>query len=105
MLKRWALERLSPRWRERLFRAGGAILPSFLESRARFGRIDMDRTMAFSDELNYFPPCTFNVRGREPRGIVEPAHVPALTRRVTEGLLSLRDPFSGATYRDARHPA
>ena len=57
-LKRFALERFSPRWRDRIFRAGGAVLPSWLESSARFGAIDMARTLAFSDELNYFPRCT-----------------------------------------------
>ncbi|MFT3927568.1 MAG: alkaline phosphatase family protein [Myxococcales bacterium] len=94
-VKRLALERLSPRWRDRLFRAAGARLPSWLESRARFARIDMARTQAFSDELNYFPAVHFNVKGREPQGTVEPTQLPALRARVTEGLLSLRDPFSG----------
>ena len=93
-LKRAALERLSPAMKDRLFRAGGAFLPSFLESRARFGQIDMARTVAFSDELNYFPAVYFNVKGREPRGTVEPSDVPELRARVTEALLSLRDPFS-----------
>ncbi len=93
-LKKAALERLTPRMRDRIFRAGGAFLPSWLESRARFGHIDMGGTLAFSDELNYFPAVYFNVRGREPKGIVEPKDVPALRERVTEALLSLRDPFS-----------
>jgi predicted AlkP superfamily phosphohydrolase/phosphomutase len=93
-LKRIALERLSPRWRDRIFRAYGAVLPSWLESRARFGAIDMDHTLAFSDELNYFPAVHLNLAGREPRGLVRPDDAPDVRRRVTEGLLSLRDPYS-----------
>ncbi len=94
-LKKAALELLTPRMRDRLFRAGGAFLPSWLESRARFGHIDMAGTLAFSDELNYFPAVYFNVKGREPKGIVKPADLPMLRERVTRDLLSLRDPFSG----------
>ncbi len=93
-VKQVALEGLSPRLRERIFRAGGAVLPSWLESRARFGAIDMARTLAFSDELNYFPAVHFNVAGREPRGQVRPDELADVRRRVTEGLLSLRDPSS-----------
>jgi predicted AlkP superfamily phosphohydrolase/phosphomutase len=93
-VKRIALERLSPRWRDRIFRAGGAVLPSWLESRARFGAIDMRHTLAFSDELNYFPAVHFNLVGREPRGLVRPDELPDVRRRVTEGLLSLRDPYT-----------
>ena len=94
-LKRFALERLSPRLRDRLFRFGGALLPSLLESRARFGEIDMRRTVAFSDELNYFPAVHLNVRGREPRGIVAARELAQARARVAEALLALRDPFSG----------
>lgn len=94
-LKRLALERFSPRWRDRIFRAGGAVLPSWLESKARFGPIDMPRTMAFSDELNYFPAVHFNVVGREPTGRVRPSEFADVRARVITGLLSLRDPFSG----------
>lgn len=91
-LKDLALTRLPPRLRDRLFRAAGARLPSWLESRARFGAIDMCRTQAFSDELNYFPAVWLNLRGREPRGQVTPAQRAAVVARVREALLSLRAP-------------
>jgi len=93
--KKLALSLLSPALRDRVFRAGGAFLPSFLESRTRFGQIDMRRTVAFSDELNYFPAVYLNLFGREPRGIVRESEQKQVRGRVREALLSLRDPFHG----------
>lgn len=93
--KALALERLSPALRERVFRASSALLPSWLEAQARFGAIDMRRTQAFSDELNYFPAVHLNVAGREPRGVIAPAALPRVRERVREALLSLRDPETG----------
>jgi len=87
-----ALTLLPPKAREAIFRLGGAALPSWLESRARFGAIDMRRTIAFSDELNYFPGVWLNVRGREPDGGVEPADYDATCREVERALMALRDP-------------
>ncbi|MEM9730788.1 MAG: alkaline phosphatase family protein, partial [Myxococcota bacterium] len=69
-LKEIALRRFPPRLRERVFRFRNAWLPSRLESQVRFGAIDMTNTVAFSDELNYFPGVHLNVRGREPAGTV-----------------------------------
>lgn len=95
-LKRAALGGLPPRLRERLFRAGGAVLPSLLESRARFSAIDFDHTRAFSEELNYFPSVCLNVAGREPRGTVPPADVPRVRREVESALRAIRDPWTSA---------
>lgn len=91
-----ALTRLPPRVRERLFRGFGAVLPGLVESRARFGAIDMAHTRVFSDELNYFPALHYNLRGREPRGCVDARDVPALRREVERALYALRDPETGA---------
>jgi predicted AlkP superfamily phosphohydrolase/phosphomutase len=91
-----ALTRLGPRLRERLFRGFGAYLPGWVESRARFGAIDMPHTRVFSDELNYFPALHYNLRGREPAGCVEPADIPALRSQLEAALYALRDPYSGA---------
>ncbi|MBC7172322.1 MAG: alkaline phosphatase family protein [Polyangiaceae bacterium] len=98
-----ALTLLPPSLRERLFSLGGAVLPSLLESRARYGAIDFDKTEAFNDELNYFPGIHLNVRGREPRGTVSPADVEAVTRRVEEALFALRDPWSNTRVVRAVH--
>ncbi len=102
-LKDLALTKLPPRLRERAFRAAGAALPGLVESHARFGAIDMSRTVAFSDELNYFPAVHLNVRGREPEGIVAPEDVPKITRKVEHALLALRDPWNGAPIVRAVH--
>lgn len=100
-LKELALRRFPPRLRERVFRLGNAWLPSRLESHVRFGAIDMRRTLAFSDELNYFPSIHLNVRGREPRGIVPPDERRDAALRVRTALLKTRDPWTGrAVFRD-----
>ncbi|MGD8826687.1 MAG: alkaline phosphatase family protein, partial [Myxococcales bacterium] len=94
-LKELALRRFPPRLREHVFRAGNAWLPSLLESRVRFGAIDMKRTVAFSDELNYFPGIYLNVAGREPRGIVQPEQMREIELAVRAALLGARDPWTG----------
>ncbi|AKF05060.1 alkaline phosphatase family protein [Sandaracinus amylolyticus] len=86
---------LGPRGRDLVFRAMGQALPGRLESRARFGAIDFARTRVFSDELNYFPALHFNLRGREPEGVVDPREVPALRARVESLAEALRDPWTG----------
>jgi predicted AlkP superfamily phosphohydrolase/phosphomutase len=90
-----ALTQLPPRLRERLFRSAGALLPGLLESRVRFGAIDMRRTQVFSDELNYFPALHYNLQGRDPQGTVTAFELPALRSRVEAALYALRDPSTG----------
>jgi predicted AlkP superfamily phosphohydrolase/phosphomutase len=102
-LKASALGRLSPRLRERLFRLGGAFLPSWLESRVRFAAIDMAHTQAFSDELNYFPAVHLNLRGREPRGVVAEHERERVIRDVEAALRALRDPETGRRVVRAVH--
>ncbi len=100
-LKELALRRFPPKIRERLFRLGNAWLPSRLESNVRFGAIDMRHTIAFSDELNYFPGVHLNIAGREPRGVVLPTQRAEVMRRVRSALLDVRDPWTGrAVFRD-----
>jgi predicted AlkP superfamily phosphohydrolase/phosphomutase len=100
-LKEIALRRFPPRLREQLFRLGNAWLPSRLESKVRFGAIDMRNTVAFSDELNYFPGIYLNMAGREPDGIVRPDQKHETILRVRAALLDTRDPWSGKpVFRD-----
>jgi predicted AlkP superfamily phosphohydrolase/phosphomutase len=100
-LKEIALRRFPPRLREQLFRAGNAWLPSRLESNVRFGAIVMQNTVAFSDELNYFPGIYLNMAGREPSGIVQPEQRREAILRVRAALLGTRDPWSGKpVFRD-----
>jgi predicted AlkP superfamily phosphohydrolase/phosphomutase len=93
-IKDLALTVLPPRARQLAFHAFGRALPGFIESRARFAAIDFDHTRAFSDELNYFPSVSFNLRGREPRGVATDRA--QLIREVTDVLLALRDPWTHA---------
>jgi predicted AlkP superfamily phosphohydrolase/phosphomutase len=90
-----ALTRLPPRFREKLFRGFGAVLPGLVESRARFAAIDMPHTTVFSDELNYFPALHFNLRGREPHGQLAAADRPQLVRDLEAFFATLRDPWTG----------
>jgi predicted AlkP superfamily phosphohydrolase/phosphomutase len=94
LAKEAALTRLPPALREALFRGASAVLPGLLESQARFGAIDFDRTRAFSDELNYFPAVHFNLRGREPRGTVPMTELGSLRAQVERALYALRDPWT-----------
>lgn len=89
-----ALTTLGARARQLVFSAAGRALPGLVESRARFAAIDFGRTRAFSEELNYFPSVCFNVRGREPDGVVDPRDVPALSREVEAALRAIRDPWT-----------
>ena len=103
MLKEAALTTLPARVKERAFMAMGRALPGWLESRARFGAIDMDRTQVFSEELNYFPSLTINLRGREPSGTVDPSELPALRLRLEALARSLVDPWTGERVVHAIH--
>jgi predicted AlkP superfamily phosphohydrolase/phosphomutase len=55
---------------EQVFRRFGGRIANALESRLRFGNIDWRKTIAFSEELNYFPSIWVNAKGREPGGII-----------------------------------
>ncbi|MDH3729216.1 MAG: alkaline phosphatase family protein, partial [Myxococcales bacterium] len=100
-LKELALRSLPPGLRERLFRMGNAWLPGRLESHVRFGAIDMQRTTAFSDELNYFPGIYLNMAGREPKGTVRRDEKHETSLRIRTALLSVRDPWTGRpVFRD-----
>ncbi len=99
------LAALPPRARDRIFRAAGRVLPGWLESRARFGALDLARTDAFSEELNYFPSICLNLAGREPLGRV-PADVAgrARVRAAIDGAMALlTDPDTGAPIVRAVH--
>ena len=99
-----AMQLVPPRAKHTLFHAFGRALPGALESRTRFAAIDFSRTRVFSDELNYFPALHYNLRGREPEGVVDPADAPRLFAALEEGLARLVDPWSGAPLVRALHP-
>jgi len=72
LLKRVALRATPVRLRGALFRRLRG-LATRAESKSRFAGIDWPRTLAWSEELNYFPSIRVNLAGREARGQVTPA--------------------------------
>jgi predicted AlkP superfamily phosphohydrolase/phosphomutase len=66
-----------------------------MESASRFGGIDWTGTSVYSEELNYYPSLWFNLKGREPGGIVDAADLPAMTGELVAELLEWRDPEDG----------
>lgn len=95
-LRARAMRRVPPRVKHALFHAFGRALPGLLESKTRYAAIDLARTRVFSDELNYFPSLSYNLRGREPEGTLDPADVPRVFAALEEALMALRDPWTGA---------
>jgi len=65
-----------------------------VQTRLCFAGIDWSRTRAFSDTL--FPIIRLNVRGREPKGIVEPGHAyRQLVEELKREIEQIRDAKSG----------
>jgi predicted AlkP superfamily phosphohydrolase/phosphomutase len=92
-IRRLALMTLPAGLQERLVRRAGRGMARRLEGWSRFGAIDMARTRAFSEELNYAPSIWLNVRGRDPDGVVEPgAGYDAAVDALSEALLRWRHP-------------
>lgn len=97
LVRRAALALLPRGIQERLVRHAGRDLARRLESWSRFGAIDMSRTRAFSEELNYAPSIWLNVRGRDREGCVAAgADYEAAVRDLTAELLAWRNPATGA---------
>jgi len=99
-----ALRALPRRAQERAVRRRGRGLARRLEAWSRFGAINLVRTGAFSEELNYAPSIWLNVRGRDPLGTVAPGRdYEALIERLRADLLAWRHPASGARIVAAVH--
>jgi len=73
-VKRAALRWVPARWRGGLFRRF-SNLAARAESRSRFGRIDWGQTVAWSEELNYFP----SVRIHRSQGMTDTAYTALVT--------------------------
>ncbi len=71
-------------------RARGAA--ARVESGARFGGFDWERTLAFSEEANTNPGVWINLRGREAQGCVAPEDYERMRARVIEALLAWKLP-------------
>jgi predicted AlkP superfamily phosphohydrolase/phosphomutase len=93
-LKQLALKAVPTRLQAQAFRLNGGRWASRIESRTRFGGIDWAGTVAFSEELNYFPSVWLNLKGREPEGTVEPGDYERVRDDIIAALGTLRDPES-----------
>ena len=103
-LRRLALHALPRGLQERLVRYAGRAVARRLEGMSRLGAIDMRRTRAFSEELNYAPSIWLNVRGRDPLGTIEPgAEYDDTVAALAEQLLAWRHPTTGARIVAAVH--
>ncbi len=97
-LKRAALTLVPGAWRGALFRRLRGMA-SRAESFSRFGGIDWAHTTAWSEELNYFPSVRVNLRGREPRGQVEPREYQDFCSHLCAKLRAW-EPIANAWHRD-----
>jgi predicted AlkP superfamily phosphohydrolase/phosphomutase len=88
--------RLPQRWQEWAFRGPLRGLVYRLESQNRFGGVDWSHTAAFSEEVNTLPAIWLNVRGREPRGTVDPAEYERLREEIIAALEDWHHPETGA---------
>jgi predicted AlkP superfamily phosphohydrolase/phosphomutase len=77
--------------RRALTRAVPEAIKNRIMTRWTTGGVDWERTPAFTLRADLNGYVRFNVRGREPQGIVEPAEVGALADRLAQGLSSFRD--------------
>ncbi|MFH1861261.1 MAG: alkaline phosphatase family protein, partial [bacterium] len=92
-MKKQGMKWIPYRWQQYLFRLGKGKLVSDIESTLRFGSIDWSKTVAYSEELNYFPAVFLNVIGREPFGVIAPAEIPNLKQEIRTALLEWKDPI------------
>jgi len=94
--RRLALAALPRGVQERLVRRAGRDLARRLESWSRFGAIDMTRTRAFSEELNYAPSIWLNVRGRDPHGLIDDGgEYDRVADEISAALMTWRHPETG----------
>jgi predicted AlkP superfamily phosphohydrolase/phosphomutase len=93
--KMWGVATL-PAWVQRkLYRSCGWLLGR-LEARVRYGMIDWPGTQAYFDENPYFPVIRVNLKGRQPRGVVEPGKpYEGLRDRIIAELEAWRHPETG----------
>jgi predicted AlkP superfamily phosphohydrolase/phosphomutase len=88
--------RLPAALQEWAFRSVARGLVDRMESRARLGGIDWQRSVAFSEEVNTFPGIWLNVREREPAGqVAQGADYERLRDQIIERLEGLENPDTG----------
>jgi predicted AlkP superfamily phosphohydrolase/phosphomutase len=94
LARRAALALIPPAVQAGLFKSMPGIVGR-VESSARLGGIDWNRTRVFSEELNYFPALWLNRRGREPQGTIDDGDLDRTVEQLRADLKSFVDPFDG----------
>lgn len=99
---------LPPRLLEETLRCAPRALLARWEGGSRWGRIDLARSEAFSDEASYAPSIRLNLAGRDPLGIVPGGMAGSASREMVVGrleraLLAWRDPICGGRVVRAVH--
>ena len=90
------LKLLPPAVKAQIYKHGEAVV-NRLESYLRFGNIDLEQTRIYAEEVPYGPSLWVNVRGRQPRGVVEPgAEYEAVRDEAIAKLAAWRHPETGA---------
>lgn len=79
-------------WQQWFFRRLSSSFIPWVESRRRFQGIDWGQTMGYSEELNYAPSVRINLRGREGRGVVDPAEYHDVRETLRQALLEWKEP-------------
>jgi predicted AlkP superfamily phosphohydrolase/phosphomutase len=94
-LKLWGVATLPSNVQRWLFRVAARGLGRF-ESQVRFAMIDWEGTEAYFEENPYYPSIRVNLKGRQPKGTVEPGeHYERVRDRLIQELESWRHPETG----------
>lgn len=94
---------LSPRLMGHAVRALPTDVRAKVQSVLRASPIDLPRTAAFSDELDYAPSVWIHRASSFADGAVSDSEVLAVRQRVREAIMALRDPVTGAPLVTAVH--
>jgi len=116
-LKQWGVATL-PSWLQRFLYRNALQALGRYEARVRYGIIDWAHTEAYFDENPYFPVLRVNLKGRQPKGIVEPGqpyedlrdrliqelenwHHPVTGERIVEKAYRREEVYSGECFEEA----
>lgn len=94
VLKKKGMKWIPYRLQQQVFRLVDGRIAANIESIQRFSGIDWPTTVAYSEELNYYPSIWINLEGREPAGIVKTADYDNTVRAVCKTVQSWKDPES-----------
>jgi predicted AlkP superfamily phosphohydrolase/phosphomutase len=96
--RQWGLKHFPASIQEKVFRSPAQRLAQRMESSTRFSGIAWEKTIAFSEDLNYFPTIHINLCGREPKGTVSPGReYNNICEKIIDKILSWKDLETGVS--------